>query len=182
MNRGLLFLLLATSTSQVLAQDAPIETGTGLPTTTLVLPPQVPPRPPLIAIPNNELVPIQLNSPQKESLAWRACAHRLRSSNSAQQQTLASTYDAAVMNLISALSASGLRVQTLNSKAGELLAVPTDGRSAQKYVFVVSEMPPGTVTIKGTTLLPTKQQNVILNSIFETLAGRQFASGERSTR
>lgn len=147
-----------------------------VPSTPLVLPPDVPPRPPLpirvdpatVAASAPDVVPSH-----KPPLAWRARAHKLRLSNSAPQVVLQANYDNAVMQLIGAIGQAGLRVDTLNSKAGELLAVPLDVRASQKYVFVFAEMPPNTVTIKATPWSQTKTSAATLDFVFGLLRGAQ---------
>jgi hypothetical protein len=188
MNKFWLLLLFAVSGFPAIAQqaadDAMPPTAPAIPVTPTVSPPEVPARPPLIAVPQSAPVPaaLPLNAPVKESLAWRARAHKLRVTNGGLQQQISATYDAAIMTLISALSQSGLRVQTLNSKAGELLAMPVDTRSTQKYVFVVTEMPPGTVTIKATPWSQSKTAAVTLESVFQALRGPQITATQRSPR
>lgn len=188
MNRLSFLALLAMWSCPAFAQQPPDQAAgtlsTAVPIAPVVMPPDVPPRPPLVAIPPGTPIPAGLpnNSPIRESLAWRAKAHKLRISPAASQQTLNTNYDAAIMTLISALSQSGLRVHTLNSKAGELLAVPVDTRSTQRYVFVVSEMPPGTVTIKGTAWSQSKTSAATLDAVFQSLRNTQVAGTQRSSR
>lgn len=142
-----------------------------------VLPPEVPPRPPLIPVQSaSSSAPAPL---QKQPLAWRARAHRLKQSAAPQQKILHTTYDAAIMMLISALSPAGLRVEVLNSKSGELLAVPVEQRSSQKYIFVFSEMPPGVVTVKAAAWSASKSSSSMIDSVLQTM---EQAGSSRSMR
>lgn len=149
------------------------EEAAPLPVTPSVLPPDLPPRPPLVpvrALPNSQQ-PIGKAElpPHKPSLAWRAKAHALKQSKTAPQQMLNCNYDSAIMALISCLSRCGLRVETLNAKAGELLACHVDAAATQRYVFVFAEMPPGVVTIKGMPLKPSKQHESVIHAVFQGL-------------
>lgn len=159
-------LLLLLVVSPASAQDTP------LPQSTTVFPPDVPPRPPLIAIPKEiteASEPTFAQSPHKPPLSWRARAHKLKLARNAQQITLESNYDAAIMSLIGSLSQSGLRIDTLNSKAGEVLALPADNRTNHKFIFVLSEMPPGTVTIKGAAWTQSKASSTVIDSVFQAV-------------
>jgi len=176
MKRLLVIFLLAASSCPALSQPTSDESQVTpvMPITPVVLPPDVPPRPPLIAVPPTVAdMNVSTQPMQKESLAWRARAHKLRLSNTAAQQILSTNYDAAIMTLIGALSQCGLRVQTLNSKAGELLAVPIDVKTTQKYIFVIAEMPPGTVTIKATSWSQTNNAAALIDTILQSLRGKQ---------
>lgn len=184
MKRFLLFAAFAFVPTAALAQDTTDLPTPVAPIAPVVLPPEVPPRPPLVAIPVSASTPSAVASQlsAKEPLAWRARAHQLRLSNTAQQQQFATNYDSAIMTLLSALSQSGMRVQTLNSKAGEILAVPIDGKSAPKLVFVLAEMPPGTVTIKAAATGNSKTAPMNIDAIFRAMACPQFAGTQRSPK
>lgn len=187
MGRHLVALLLwvALSTCQTFgsarAQDAGLDqmppvapTPSVVPTTPFVMPPDVPPRPPLQIRTVATSAPISdASAPaqHKPPLAWRARAHKLRQSNSAAQVVLQTNYDNAIMQLIAALGQAGLRVDTLNSKAGELLAVPLDSRISQRYVFVFAEMPPNTVTIKVAAWSQTKTSAATIDTVLNALRG-----------
>jgi hypothetical protein len=93
----------------------------------------------------------------------------LRLSNTAQRVQLQCGYDAAIMGLVSLLPQVGLRVQTLNSKAGELLAVPIEPVSSQRFIFTFAEMPPGTVTIKAAPWSQDKAASAQIDAIFQSL-------------
>jgi hypothetical protein len=184
MQRILLLVCFAFFPIAAWAQDSAQTAAPVAPIAPVVLPPEVPPRPPLVAVPQSPNIgmPMPAPTPGKESLAWRARAHQLRLSNNAQQQQIAATYDAAIMTLISALSQSGMRVQTLNSKAGEVLAVPLDGRPSPKLVFVVAEMPPGTVTIKGAAVGNSKTAPASIDAVFRAMTNPQFAGTQRNPK
>jgi hypothetical protein len=152
----------------------PVESKTGQ--DPLIKPPDLPARPPLIPIPSFGNVDQPSAESQsstapahKRSLAWRARAHKLKQSSSAPQKVLTAGYDEAIMTLLSSIAQANLRVDTLNSKAGELLAVPVDPASAHKYIFVFSEMPPGTVTIKASAWSTNKNSSAVIDSVFQAI-------------
>ncbi len=143
-----------------------------VPTTPTVLPPELMERPPLAPStqsPNYTDQTRLSTSEHKPSLSWRARAHKLKQSPAAKQRTVASKYDAAIVTLIGTLPQFGLRVEMLNSKAGELLALPIDPNNHQKYIFVLSEMPPGTVTIKVAPWSQSKASNAMIEAILQSL-------------
>lgn len=139
-----------------------------VPSTPTVLPPELIPRPPLAPVSPeasfNEQSR-QSSGGHKPPLSWRARAHKLKLSSTGQQRTIYAKYDAAIVTLIGTLSQFGLRVEMLNSKAGELLALPIDAKSNQRYIFVLCEMPPGTVTIKAAAWSQSKTSTTLIETI-----------------
>ncbi len=153
-----------------------------LPTSPSILPPELKQRPPLApsspSVNFTEQTRVSISS-HKAPLSWRAKAHRLKQSSSAQQRILRSTYDAAIVTLIGALPKFGLRVEILNSKAGELLALPIDAKISQKYIFVLCEMPPGAVTVKGSAWAPSKASNALIETILQSIEQPALIKGDR---
>lgn len=129
----------------------------------VVLPPHVPPR----TIPTSTSLPLVSANANavKPSLAWRAKAQQLRQSTTAINRRLSGTYDSMLMALITRLPQFGYHVETLNSKAGEVLAAPADPSSRQRIILVISEMPAGSVTIKAMPLIQGKQTNEVIQQL-----------------
>ena len=158
-------------------------------------PPNVPPRPALVpaerpaspllranafpgsdassAAPSPFAIQASPSVPAKPSLAWRAKAHKLKSSGSPPDATLTMSYQSAISTIADTLSRSGLRIQTLNENAGELVAVSTDPQSNVRILFVFNEMPPGTVSVRATTLGSSKTASIALQNVLIGL-GAQF--------
>lgn len=140
-----------------------------VPVTPETLPPDVPPRPwppQLPVAPSAQAsepataAAIPVAPPViKPSASWRNLAQQLRASDQAACRTINGTYDAAFMALLTSLPRFNLRAEVVNSDAGELLASSTDGINSHKIVFVIYEMPAGTVNIKAAPLAGYKQMN-----------------------
>lgn len=156
-------------------------------TTTPEKAPLLPPALPDRSVPQ---VPAQAPAPRvpswaKASLAWRQKALKLSNEkfkSASDQKTdspLLRTYDAIypdmLMALNSACSECGFRVDSLNSNAGEVLAISQDGQI--KLVFSVWEQAEGKCWIyagieKGNTAAAAKNATSILDTVFNTNSKR----------
>lgn len=162
-------------------QVSPDDQSMLLPTTPAVLPPTLPDRPaieralpfsPPAATDANSLMLSQFEKrPVKVPLTWRAKALKLNAGEAgAANCTVNCAFDDAIMALVGALPSQGLRVEVLNSKAGELLAAPTDEQARQRFVFTLSETEPGTVLIKGSPMWSNKKGNDTIQSVLKAIA------------
>jgi hypothetical protein len=131
-----------------------------------VIPPPVPERPlPLPPAAGSLAAPVL----PKPALAWRAKAQELRTDEQAACRVVNGSYDAALMALVACLPQFGLRLESLNSDAGELLAGNIDGANPYKLIFVINEMPPDTVTIKAAPLSGPKSSAAVAQNVLRSL-------------
>lgn len=164
------------------------------PTAPDVMPPDLPPRPPVQALlgPPQSVIsagaPAHVLSadermasmppPVKPPLAWRAKALRIET---AADRSTARVFDCnpddAMMALLSALPANGLRVDVLDSKGGELLAAPSNPKARQRYIFVVSELEPGRVAVKGSPQWASKGADDLSASVLRSIAPSEQRRG-----
>jgi hypothetical protein len=172
-----------TSVATEISGPSADEPSVAFPATPSALPPDLPARLPVeSAIPfNSALTGGSVgtswkadNAGIKPSLAWRAKAYGMQSGNEAStSRELNGQFDDAVMALLSALSKQNLRVETLNSKAGEVLAAPTgtaQSLSRQRYIFTLCETSPGVVVLKAAPLINNKEGRDLLQQLLRSLS------------